>query len=194
MNPQRRNQIILGVLGAVAAVIVVWQVVLPMFSSPTPAATPTQAGAPAKPGQPAAATAAKAAAKPGSNFDSQPLNVDELLANVQSVDFNYIEESKLANARDPMTPLVYKTFEGAQVATGLPGTVTVGKTENILRARQMVLSGIIYNAQSPVAIIENEIVGPGYQFPSGIVVESISEDGVVLRVEDTPIERKLGEQ
>lgn len=198
MNPQLLRRIGLGVLLVVLVVVVATQL-LPVFTGTPPATPPattpgataapgTSAAAPAQPGQPAPPRPAA-----GSQQQAAP-DVDELLANVQSVDFDYNATRLGANMRNPMSPLIFTDFTRMQQADDESAVYTPGKSEIIFLARQKVLSGIIYNSEAPVAIIDDEVVMPGYEYPEGIVVDSITEDTVVLRVQDSRIERKLGEQ
>lgn len=191
MNPQNRQKIIATALGVVLLIVLVWQLG-PVFMAPAPPPAPAAAtGAAPTPAAAKAAPAAKAAAV----TPTDGLDLDSLYANVQQVNFNYNEERLQAAMRDPMAPLVFNQLEGAAAGEdGESGVPMVGKAEQIFLARQMVISGIIYNESAPYAIVDNEVVMPGYTFPTGIVVESISEDSVILRVDDTPIELKLGEQ
>ena len=127
------------------------------------------------------------------------IELDALIASVRDVDFNYALSR--GDYRDPMKPLV-RTF--ASVRSGKSGAVSDVSLD--YRARNMRVSGIVYNRWNPKAIMhnpfaqdpENEvvIVGRGYVFPLGILVEDITPTSVLLRVKEdsVPIAIHLEEQ
>ena len=61
-----------------------------------------------------------------------------------------------------------------------------------LAVRSMAVTGIIWDDYNPVAIIDDEVVGTGYKFPTGVSVEKIEPDRVIMRVNDSlvPVELK----
>ncbi len=183
---QRKQFIILGVLLFVAVAVGIWQSGL-LTGPPTPAGGGTS---------PAAAGRTTPNALPAgrvqSAFTDVDVDVDELLESVQEVDFNYGFEKI---ARNPMTPLigegaVIQTMENEGAVRSLPLQI----------ARAMVVTGIVHDPYSPLAVIENrvqqeiDVVGVGYVYEIGITVQSILENEVVLLVEDTPIRKTLEEQ
>lgn len=201
MTPQRK-QILAVVLGIGALAVVIFQLMpasAPPPTPPGPAATTPAAPTPA-PAAPGAATPASPIVQSGGQ--GAQFNLDELLVSVQDVEFNYNAERLAANARDPMAPVVFRNFsreDGAMAQTGAGGP---RKNEKIMIARSMSIAGIVYDSSNPVAILvyqlgpqqSSDVVYPGFEFPMGITVESINEDTVVLRVDDTMVELKLEEQ
>jgi hypothetical protein len=142
---------------------------------------------------PAGAEAASGApgAVPQSKFQRVEVNLDELLSRIQEVEFDYDRERM---ARNPMTPLVGpeaapRTLDAEAAAPG--DTSSTRMTE--VMARQMRLTGIIWESTNPLAIIEDEVVSQGYEFPQGVVVEAIEPDRVMLRFKDSLIPLMLKE-
>ena len=182
MNPEdRKKYIILGVLLIAAAGVVGYQVLSGPGAPPTLPANdrpqPTETEAPAA----------------GSAFVRAEVDLDQLIDSIQEVDFNYETE---AVPRNPMTPRIGVTGEAVVGERGLVGPVSPALSV----ARSMVITGIMYDSDEPVAVLENradqevEIVSVGHEFPVGILVESIEESRVVLRVGDMRIPKTLEEQ
>ncbi len=188
MNKQKKQLIILAVLGVAVLGIIVFQMTRGT-TPPTPKGVTTVAQPPARTAAPAATTAqatAATAAKP--EAPQAEINVDELLAGIQEVDFDYDRERI---PRDILTPLV--------------GTVTAAKEQQQEMHAELVppailgdilsktVSGIVWDPSRPVAIVDNEIVYPGYQYPDGTVVASIEADAVIFKVGDSLIQVELKE-
>jgi len=153
------------------------------------AATPTGKATVAKPGVPAGKAATGQPQQEGqTQFKQADVNIDELLTGIQEVDFDY-DQQRLA--RDPMTPLVgtvaAATKKGEETEQAVP-PATVGQVLN------KVVSGIIWDPRSPVAVVDNEVVYPGYEYADGTTVLSIERDRVIFQVGDSSIEVKLKEQ
>lgn len=123
-----------------------------------------------------------------SAFRQDEIDIPELLANIQDVRFDY---KAVHEARNPMRPLVGSavlTSAGIQ-DTDTPGSYTDEDLLYIVSA--MSFTGVIWDKEIPLAILDNELVYQGYEFGSlGIIVTDISADSVVLMVplSDGPIE------
>lgn len=185
MSPEdRKKYIILGVLVLAAVGVVAYQ----LFSGPDVPAPPP------RPAQQANGAPSAAAAPTGSAFVQADIDVDALIDSIQEVDFNYDTE---AVTRHPMTPLV-----GVARLRDADGPAPIGGFESpaLAIARSMVITGIVYDADEPMAVLENrsdqeiDVVTVGHSFPVGIMVESIEESRVVLRVGDMRIPKMLEEQ
>jgi len=191
MNPQDRNKYIaLGVLVLAAIGVVIYQNTrTPEFVSGPGA---TQRPATDRSATPAPRAAATTPA-PGSAFVQTDVDIDQLLDSVQEVDFNYDLERL---TRNPMTPLTGRPGDVAPVA----GPGTRADSPALAIARSMVITGILYDENEPIAVLENkteqqvDVVNIGHEFPIGILVESIEESRVVLRVGDMRIPKLLEEQ
>lgn len=166
MSPEQRNQfIILGALGLVLAVVF-WFMVL----RPKPGAGPTQD---------ATESAGAASTTAVSVFEDADVDIDELIKNIKEVDFRYAETQE---ARDPLHPLtkVIQTrieFESGSVEE------KQHVEELIYEANRKNLTGILWDKIQPLAVVDNDIVHVGFEFPEGIVVSSIERTLVVLTLE-----------
>jgi hypothetical protein len=109
-----------------------------------------------------------------------------LLANIKEVDFDY-ETERLP--RDPMAPLVgtltRKAPEGTEEQPAAPPTA--------VQVMNKVVSGIVWDERHPLAVVDNEVVCPGYVYADGVTVESIERDRVVFKVGDSLIQNPLKE-
>jgi hypothetical protein len=118
------------------------------------------------------------------------VDLDQLLERIQSVDFDYDEERV---PRNPMAPLV-GPMAPPRLASADSQTEEQRQAafEAQLAVRAMAVTGIIWDAYNPVAIIDDEVVGMGYEFPTGVSVEKIEPDRVIMRVNDSlvPVELK----
>jgi hypothetical protein len=142
---------------------------------------------PADPGAPAAPAAPAARPAPAAPQRAE-VDIDALLASVREVEFDYNEASI---RRDPMRPLVGRmspaAFGEMTAAQMLPQQA---QGLNLV-ARNMVVTGIVFDANRPLAIVNNEIVSRGTELSSGILVEDIEVNRVILRVNGTLIPLEL---
>jgi len=128
--------------------------------------------------------------------------LDRLMESIKTVDFNY-DTAHLRSKRtrrDPMAPLVGPNaafrevagnggFGDAEHGPGLDDTFA-----RILQAQAMTVTGIIWDKDNPIAVVDNEVVHEGYVFPEAIVVDTIEDSRVLLRVDDRIVPLKLKEQ
>lgn len=175
MNEQNRKQIIiLAVLCLAVVGVLVYQFVLkgttpvapkvqqPLSGSPTAAAAarPTAAGAPAT-------------KKPDTN-PLDPKVLDDLLTQIEQVTFKYPENPE----RDPMDPLIR---EGTRLAGS--GPIPLGMA-GVINVEDKLVSAIVWNDSVQYAIVDDLAVYPGYQYPDGVIVDSIERDKVIFRIDD----------
>ena len=152
-------------------------------------ATEAEDGAPASPSPAAAGSAGAnetAEAEPQGGYGA---DLDELLARVKEVDFEY---DAVAIQRNPMRPLVgAATPRMVTAMTGRPGDPPNAQGLALLAGR-MSVTGIVWDADDPIAVVDNEVVHRGYEFATGVVVEDIEPSRVVLRAGDSlvPIDLK----
>jgi hypothetical protein len=182
MKPNVIKGIVVAVLLVAAAVLFWWQLQPDAETRAAIARGRENRGEPAKPaaGQsaPAAGNAPAPAAAPAGQ-ESQ-LDLDALLASVQQVEFEYAANRP---SRDPMRALV-----GLRPAPTPPDGE--GEEDKLPPSpippsiRSMILSGIVYDEQRPMAVLDDEVVFPGYEFPNGVVVEAIEPTAVRLRMGD----------
>ncbi len=152
------------------------------------------AGAAGTAGGAASATPAPANAG-GTQLRQSNVNIDELVAGIREVDFNY-ETSKLD--RDPMTPLVGRMAARAatqrQLAAAKSGeNVSEQQSAAIGAVETMRLTGILYDEHKPLAVIDDTVVGVGYEFPSGATVLSIESSRVNIQVAGITVALPLSE-
>lgn len=178
MSKQQKQILILVVMGIVLIGVLTYQ----MSSSKTPAASAkagkSKAGQSAKNTSGAAEDATEASALKRTDID-----IDVLLANIQEVDFEYDAEEI---PRDPMRPLIGTLLTTEQEDPVIPPA-------SVDRIRDKNVSGIVWNEHAPVAIVDNEIVVPGFVYPDGTEVESIGPDRVVFKVAESLIQVQLKE-
>lgn len=150
---------------------------------------PARAAAPGK-ASPAgkASAAAKTAAAPNglTTIRRADVNIDELLAGIKEVDFEY-ERERLS--RDPLRPLVGAI---ANQTAGAEGEAAVAPA-TVGQILSKTVSAIVWDALRPMAVVDNDVVEPGYEYADGTVVLSIERDRVIFQVGDSPIEVKLKE-
>lgn len=154
--------------------------------------TDPDAGVPAAPSAaPTASPSPNAGGTTGAAEGGYGADLDELLARVKEVDFAY---DAVAIARNPMRPLVGSATPRMMTATaGGPGE-PLDAQGLALVATRMSVTGIVWDADDPVAVVDNEVVHRGYEFATGVVVEDIEPSRVVLRAGDSLIPVDLKER
>lgn len=187
MNSQR-NQIILAVVLAIVLVGVVYYQFVVKAAPTTPAKPKTAAADKARAGKASSKAADKSAADAAESEPSAPVDIYALLASIKEVDFDY---SKERVPRDVMAPLVNKVAVRAAEEGAAPTAIapaTLGKVMS------KAVSGIVWDETYPVAVVDNEVVEPGYEYADGTAVDSIQEDYVVFRVGESLIQVELKER
>jgi hypothetical protein len=211
VNPkQRRNVIILVVLGLATAVVVYLQVFKESEqdriyrenqakSQSEPAAVP---GAPAAtPAAVSAAAGTGAAATQGSAFQRADVDIDELISGIKEVDFDYDEVAADVN---PMTPLV-GPFAPQRLASTESGAqeVVVQRPDIQALIRNLRVTGIMWDQYDPMAVVRfpvqgemiSEVVTRGFEFPDmGVTVHDIETDRVTLNVNGMLVPIELEER
>ncbi|HNZ47349.1 MAG TPA: hypothetical protein PLY90_01680 [Candidatus Hydrogenedentes bacterium] len=188
MNEQNKKQIIMAaVLGVVLIGVLVYQFGLSGSSSGGRSAdtktaeksktTSKKSSSNAK-GAPVADAAALAS-----------IDIAALIATVEVVPFDY---ALSRTARDPMAPLVGNLPPGlAAESAAADETDALAYVQRGTTATRVV-SGIIWDKQFPVAIVDDIVVHVGYEFPNGAVVHSIEPLRVLFKVGEAiiPVEMK----
>lgn len=180
MEEQRKKYLILGVLGFALVGVLYWFVLREDPEMAAIRATAAQAGAPNPAGQ--MASLQPISVLP-SNVDTvfieADVDINLLIQNIKEVGFVYAESHKSRNPLIPLigtSALVYSSHGQADFTPG-------GTGENFLyEAQRKIVSGIIWDAENPLAVINDEVVGVGYRFNSGILIKTITENRVVLSV------------
>jgi hypothetical protein len=151
-------------------------------TTPTPAATTPTAGAP---------TAAPTASSTGLTIASANVDVDALLARVKEVDFNYDDERLAVDPFRPLVgPLAPARLQGAEI-----GETAVGSRDVNYVLRNMRVTGIMWNQFRPLAVVNDEVVHPGYVFEeTGVMVETIENNRVMVRLGDALVPIELEER
>lgn len=186
MNSDKKKVVFLIVLGVICVAVLWWQLRpsgqegrMPEQAAQSPQQT---AQGPAAPGAPAASTVparlAQAAAK------GPKVDLDALLASVKEVDFFYTKD--LPENKNPMRPLVGKV--GPRVADA------GGDEDKPADLRNMVVTGILYDKNNPMAIVNDQVVYRGFTFDATVVVEDIEPSRVLLRANDALYSIELEEQ
>ena len=187
---QRTQYIVAAIVGVILVGVVLFQVTRkPPAPPPTKGGrTPATANRPVAVSPPAASSDARKAEPVTGELQEVDVDIDGLLAGIQEVDFDYDRERI---PRDPLTPLV--------------GTVARRRDDEEAPADDLVppailsevlgkkVSGIVWDKRYPIAVVDNEVVHPGYEYADGTVVDSIQLDRVVFRVGDSLIQVELEE-
>lgn len=196
MKNDRNQKIMAGVLALVLVCVLVFQLTrspkLPAGASQKTAATAPAAATPTSAASSAQSGASHAAAAGGDlQLKRVDIDIDALLSQIKEVGFEY-ELEKVA--RNPYTPLVGRSLLSG--AAGVKGAEPAPIGERALReeVEKITVTGIICGDISPVAVvsyifngkIKDEVVTPGFEFPTGVVVDSIESDKVVFRVGNLP--------
>ncbi len=194
MNQENKKQVIIaGALGVVLVIVLVYQFLIAGGPAPPPKPAGSTATATAK----AAPEGGKAAApKAGAKTDDKvasaegparlkkvDVDLDALLQNINVVTFVYDNEKI---NRNPMTPLVGRVIAPTTMDEKDGQMISPG----IIRSKSV--SGIIYNEFNPVAIVDDEVITEGYQYPDGVVVTQIEPKRVWFQWRDSliPVELK----
>ncbi len=135
----------------------------------------------------AAAAGGQAASGPTTPMKRVDINIEDLLAGIKEVSFDYDQEP---GTRDPMAPLV----GGVAIAIASKDKssqpvvpATLGQVMN------KTVTGILWDKRYPLAVVDNEVVSCGYKYPDGTVVESVAPGHVTFKVGDSSIQVKLKE-
>lgn len=133
----------------------------------------------------------EAEARVESVFKKVDVDLDQLLDEVKVVEFDYEDQHQ---DRDPTLPLV---GDQALMRVRLAKQHSERSTQDLLYvAKNMHVTGIVWDSRDPLAVIDNEVVSVGYEFQDPIVVKAIERDHVVLGLvgQDTEVVRELEEQ
>ncbi len=212
MSKNTTKGIILAVLGIIAAVVVYTQIFTldeeerqrrelmaqrqRELASGQPAAAPSAPGAPAAPGGPV--------------LREDEIDLDALATGIKEVEFDYTLARREAPFRNPMAPLVGPHVAPALAQPGVADALPPDDEATLAAIRRNLrLSGIMWHPTAPAAIINNEIVPLGYEFPgemfrtaratqgaleNSVLVESMTQDSVILKYKDTEIALELKER
>ncbi len=214
MNPkQRRNVIILIVLGVATLGVLYWQFFTEsdfdrqyrenLAKTSVPGADATPAASTPSPAATAAAPATGAApAAQASAFQKADVNIDELIAGIKEVDFDY---DQVAMDVNPMTPLVGPFAPQRIAATGEEGGSEATPMRHDIQAlvRTLKVTGIMWDKYDPMAVVSfpvqgetiSEVVTRGFEFPDmGVTVHDIEKDRVILNINGVEVPIELEER
>jgi len=118
---------------------------------------------------------------PETRFVDIELNVDELIARTQSINFDYAQERI---DRDPMRPLVGQL---AQATGSGVGDSPISLVTGPISVQRKSITGIVWDPYNPQAVVDNEVVQIGHRYPDGVRVYDIEEKRVTFQVGDTLI-------
>ena len=131
-------------------------------------------------------------------FEKIDLDIDELVKSIKEVGFDY---TRRKSARDPMAPLAGGSRISRGTGEALAGLVgsDADKTRVLIyEANRKEVTGILWDDENPLAVIDDEIVHVNYAFESGIRVTKIGPTEVILVVtignEEIEVPRELKEQ
>lgn len=183
MNQENRKQVIVaGALGVVLVCVLVYQIFI--AGGATPPKAPA-GGSSASKQQTASNKSSKSApAESPARLKKVDVDLDKLIRNVETVKFRYED---VRGSRNPMTPLVGVVF------TGETRGDTVNPVMIDVNIRKKSVTGIIYNDYSPVAIVDDEVITEGHQYPDGVTVIRIEPKRVWFEWNGTQIPVDLKE-
>lgn len=189
MSKKKPNKqiLILAVLGLVLAVVLGKTLFGGSSTAPIQAVqTNLPASVTATADVPAAATA-----RVGSVFQKVDVDLDQLLQEIKVVDFDYAKEH---TDRDPTMALVGNSMLLRARTAKLAASQDAD--DLLMAAARKTVSGIMWDSNRPLAVIDNEVVSVGFEFEDTIVVKSIERDHVVLGLagQEQDVVRELKEQ
>lgn len=208
MNPkQKRNAIILGVLGVVAAFFVFRAI----FGESEQdriyrenAAKSAAAKATASPAEGPSAAGAAGGTAVKSQFQKASVDIDQLIASVKEIAFDYDTERMPTN---PMTPLVgpaaHRALASGASTGDTPGVSLAGGSDSQTVLRTFRVTGILYDKRDPMAVVSypvrgqltSEVVTRGYSFPDlDIKVLDIEQERVILSANGAQVSLQLEER
>jgi len=180
VNQETRNRVILL---AVLGVAFIGALIYAFNSSPGAARGKARKGGKNAKGGQEATQIATIAESVKTAFVTDTVDIDSLIEKIQDVKFNYAE---VQQARNPMLPLVGSIPLESQKVNAADIGDKPDDDELIFIAQSMLLTGLLWDNDVPLAIINNEVVHEGYTFEDyGITVKSISDTNVVLLVPQT---------
>lgn len=184
MNQENKKQMIMaGVLMVALLGVLVYQFGIKGIKTEAP------------PSSPKTTTKTKTAGKQRADssgagaMDLASIDISALIATVEVVPFDY---ALSRTARNPMAPLV------GNLPPGLTADPSADEGSDVLAVVQRgstamrEVSGIIWDKDFPVAIVDDIVVHVGYEFPNGAQVHSIEPTRVLFKVGETviPVEMK----
>ena len=208
MNPQNRNKIILlAVVGVVALYFVLKPFLVESEFDKKYRENLAKAPQPSAQGGQSDATAPNAAGggpAVKSQFQKAAVDVDQLIASVKEVSFDYDTERTQVN---PMTPLVGSAAHKAINGSPAPGEnggspqAGIGDSQAVLRTFR--ITGILWDKHDPMAVVSypvkgeltSEVVTRGYTFPdTNLRVIDIEQERVILDANGTQVSLQLEER
>jgi len=195
VNAQKKQLLIVGILGVVLAAVLGFELTK---GPPGPANT---AAADMSALKKAEGGATSGTAKPPTSTKAAPLvakdgemDINKLLGEIKEVDFDFRAKKM---PRDVMEPLVgLTTGKTGEKKTQKKGPKPGGT--NVIGIMQKVISGILWDPIRPLAVVDDEVVYPGFEYKDIdgnviVVVESIEQEFVVFKFEDILIQVNLKE-
>jgi hypothetical protein len=139
------------------------------------------------------------------------IDLAQLAAGIKEVEFDYDKARKEEQLRNPMAPLVGPDVQARVPGTGVGDEPASADDEAVINAirRNLMLTGIMWHPTAPVAIINNDIVPPGYKFPNEmfrtarsttgvleepVLVARMTRNSVILKYKDSEITLELKER
>ncbi len=188
MNEENKKQVIVF---AVLVVVLGGALYFSVFKGSSAASTAQARATDSTQQTLAGGAAAGKSSRISSVFQEAPLDLQELIQNIKEVEFNYRDAH---DSRNPTVALVGDPmlFRARRVPDG-----TGELAENLLyEANRKALTGILWDDETPLAVIDNKVVSVGYEFEEPIIVKTIERDYVVLAIagEDLEVVRQLKEQ
>jgi hypothetical protein len=119
------------------------------------------------------------------------VDLDQLLQEIKVVDFDYAKEH---TDRDPTLPLVGDSMLLRARTARLGGEQDAD--DLLMAAARKTVTGIMWDPEHPLAVIDNEVVSVGFEFMDTIIVKAIERDHVVLGLagQEQDVVRELKEQ
>lgn len=212
MNPNQRNRVIALVAFGVPGAFLIWYNVFretpehrlymekqknkPATAASVPGETPVSPAA-----GPAVASTAPAGGPARARFQKADVNIDELIAGIKEVDFDY---DAVAMDTDPLTPLVGPFAPQHVATTDVPGAPSLAARQDVqMLVRNIHVTGIMWDKYDPMAVVvfpvqgekTSEVVSRGYKFPDmDVSVHDIETDRIILNINGVLVPIELEER
>jgi hypothetical protein len=193
VNAQKKQLLMVGLLGVVLVGVLVFNITREAPGPPSDLLKNNKVAIP-KPTPPVATTSGtQTPPKPAATSTPTPsggTDINALLRNIKEVDFEY---STKKMSRDVMEPLVGMASGNKP---GEPGKklLNVSGPGRLMDYMKKSVLGILWNPVRPLAVVDKDLVYPGFKYDDGGVVESIEPDSVTFKFEDVLIPVSLKEE
>jgi len=116
-------------------------------------------------------------------FREEEVNIDELLQEIEVVTFQYPQAGR--NVMQPVRLEKQLAAEGEDEPSIM--------NQRLQTIAQKKVTGVIYDPENPLAVVDNEVVGEGHTYPDGTKIVRIERTRVIFEADQARIPVKLEE-